>query len=121
MVITNGNIAVHTVGGVSKTVVNQTNATNYLNHLILEKTLNVLTVNDFTFVLNKNKTVAMDSSSTSPAKVEQAVYTVVQGINNTPYSITIDGTTTSFTSSNQTQKILGMELESAIGSPATLH
>ena len=35
----------------------------------------MLTVNDFTFVLNKNKTVAMEFS-TSPAKVEQAVYTV---------------------------------------------
>ena len=28
VVITNGSIAVHTVGGVSKTVVNATNATN---------------------------------------------------------------------------------------------
>ena len=44
------------------------------------------------------------SSATSPAKVEQAVYTVTQGVNNTPYSITIDGTTTTFTSSNTNTK-----------------
>ena len=31
VVITNGSIAVYDINGVSKTVVNQTNATNYLN------------------------------------------------------------------------------------------
>ena len=51
------------------------------------------------FIVNKTKTVAM-ASTTSPAAVQQAVYTVNQGVNNTPYSITIDGTTTTFTSSN---------------------
>ena len=69
VVITNGNIAVHTVGGVAKTVVNQTNATNYLQSSNPREDFKCLTVNDFTFVLNKNKAVAMDSSSTSPAKV----------------------------------------------------
>ena len=33
------------------------------------------------------------SATTSPAKIEQAVYSVLQGVNNTKYSITIDGTT----------------------------
>ena len=121
VVITNGNIAVHTVGGVAKTVVNQTNATNYLQSSNPREDFKCLTVNDFTFVLNKNKAVAMDSSSTSPAKVEQAVYTVVQGINNTPYSITVDGNTTSFTSSNSNTKVLGMELEILLVLQQTLH
>ena len=120
VVITNGNIAVHTVGGVAKTVVNQTNATNYLQSSNPREDFKCLTVNDFTFVLNKNKAVAMDSSSTSPAKVEQAVYTVVQGINNTPYSITVDGNTTSFTSSNSNTKSIRDGVKNSIGSPANI-
>ena len=120
VVITNGNIAVHTVGGVSKTVVNQTNATNYLQSSNPIEDFKCLTVNDFTFVLNKNKAVAMDSSSTSPAKVEQAVYTVVQGINNTPYSITVDGNTTSFSSSNSNTKDIRDGVRNSIGSPANI-
>ena len=120
VVITNGNIAVHTVGGVAKTVVNQTNATNYLQSSNPREDFKCLTVNDFRFVLNKNKAVAMDSSSTSPAKVEQAVYTVVQGINNTPYSITVDGNTTSFTSSNSNTKSIRDGVRNSIGSPANI-
>ena len=120
VVITNGNIAVHTVGGVAKTVVNQTNATNYLQSSNPREDFKCLTVNDFTFVLNKNKAVAMDSSSTSPAKVEQAVYTVVQGINNTPYSITVDGNTTSFSSSNSNTKDIRDGVRNSIGSPANI-
>ena len=119
VVITNGSIAVHTIGGVSKTVVNATNATNYLTSSNPQADFQCLTVNDFTFVLNKTKTVAM-SSATSPAKVEQAVYTVTQGVNNTPYSITIDGSTTTFTSSNTNTKSIRDGLKSAIGSPSNI-
>ena len=117
VVITNGSIAVYTIDGVAKTVVSQTNATNYLNSTNPREDFKALTVNDFTYILNKNKTVAM-SSATSPAKIEQAVYTVIQGVNNTPYSITIDGTTSTFTSSNQNTKDIRNGLKSAIGSPS---
>ena len=57
-------------------------------------------------------------TTTSPAKVEQAVYSVLQGVDNTPYSITIDGTTTTFTSSNTNTKDIRDGLKSAIGSPS---
>ena len=117
VVITNGSVAVYTIDGVAKTVVSQTNATNYLNSTNPREDFKALTVNDFTYILNKNKTVAM-SSATSPAKIEQAVYTVIQGVNNTPYSITIDGTTSTFTSSNQNTKDIRNGLKSAIGSPS---
>ena len=117
VVITNGSIAVYTIDGVAKTVVSQTNATNYLNSTNPREDFKALTVNDFTYILNKNKTVAM-SSATSPAKIEQAVYTVIQGVDNTPYSITIDGTTSTFTSSSQNTKDIRNGLKSAIGSPS---
>ena len=120
VVITNGSVAVYTVDGLAKTVVNQTNATNYLNSTNPRNDFKALTVNDYTYILNTNKSVAMDSSTTSPAKVEQAVYTVNQGIDSTPYSITIDGTTSTFTSSNVNTKDIRDGVKSAIGSPANI-
>ena len=61
-------------------------------------------------ILNTKKTVAMDSSITSPAKIEQAVYTVTQGVGNsttsTPYSIEIDGTTYTYNSSSVDTKTI---------------
>ena len=113
VVVTNGSIAVYDINGNSKTVVNQTNATNYLASSNPQEDFQCLTVNDFTFIINKTKTVAMDTT-TSPAAVQQAVYTVTQGVNNTPYSITIDGTTFTFTSSNTNTKDIRNGVKGAI-------
>ena len=78
MVVSNGSIAVYDINGVSKTVVNQTNATNYLNSSNPKSDFVCMTVADFTFIVNKNKTTAM-GTTTSSAKVEQAVYSVGYG------------------------------------------
>ena len=43
-------------------------------------------------LLNKTKTSAM-AATTSGAKVEQGVYSVLQGIDATKYSVTINSTT----------------------------
>ena len=69
MVITNGSISVFDISGNSKTVVAQTNATNYLTSTNPREDFRALTVNDYTYILNTTKTVAM-TSDTSPAKVE---------------------------------------------------
>lgn len=117
VVITNGSIAVYDVLGNSKTVVNQTNATNYLSSSNPKQDFTCMTVADYTFIVNKNTITAMDST-TSGAKVEQAVYSVLQGVNSTKYSITIDGSTFSFTSSNTDSEAIRDGLFSAIGSPS---
>ena len=117
VVITNGSIAVYDIDGVAKTVVNQTNATNYLSSSNPKQDFVCVTVADFTFIVNKNTATAMDSL-TSPAKVEQAVYSVLQGVNNTKYSITIDGSTFNFTSSNTDSEAIRDGLFSAVGSPS---
>jgi len=104
VVITDGNISVNTVDGLSKTVVNAPNASSYLASSNPRGHFKALTVNDYTYILNTSKTVAMDSGVTSPAKIEQAVYTVNQGVDATPYSITINGTKTTFTSSSTNTK-----------------
>ena len=97
--ITSGAISVYDIDGTAKTVVAQTNATNYLTSSSPRTEFKCLTVNDYTYIINTNKTVAMDSA-TSTGKVEQAIYQVTQGIDSTKYSITIDATTYDFTSSN---------------------
>jgi len=117
VVITNGSIAVYDILGNAKTVVNQTNATNYLTSSNPKQDFTCMTVADYTFIVNKNKNTAMDST-TSGAKVEQAVYSVLQGVNSTKYSITIDGSTFSFTSSNTDSEAIRDGLFSAIGSPS---
>ena len=101
VVISNGSIAVYDIDGNSKTVVNQTNATNYLTSSNPRQDFVCMTVADFTFIVNKTKTTAM-ATTTSPAKVEQAVYSVLQGVSDTKYSITIDGSTYSFTTNSST-------------------
>ena len=114
--ITSGAIKVYTTAGVEKTVVMQTSASNYLTSTDPKGDFVAMTVADFTFILNKQKTTAM-ASTTSSAKVEQAVYSVLQGITDTKYSITIDGTTYNFTSSNTNTESVRDGLFSAVGSP----
>lgn len=99
VVIENGSIRAFETNGTEKTVVSQTGANTYLNSTNPRHDFVCVTVADFTFVLNKSKTVAM-KTSTSPAKIEQAVYTVLQGVNSTEYSITIDGNTFTHTTSS---------------------
>jgi len=115
--ITNGSIAVYDILGNAKTVVNQTGATNYLTSSNPKQDFTCMTVADYTFIVNKNTNIQMDST-TSGAKVEQAVYSILQGVNNTKYSITIDGTTHNFTSSNTDSEAIRDGLFSAIGSPS---
>jgi len=117
VVITDGSIAVYTLDGVSKTVVNQTGATNYLTSANPKSDFVCMTVADFTFIVNKEKVTAM-AGTQSPAKIEQAVYTVLQGVNSTKYSITIDSTTYNFTSGNTNTETIRDGLFSAVGSPS---
>ena len=114
VVITNGALSVYDIAGAAKTVVNQTNATNYLSSSDPKADFVCVTVADYTYVLNKTKTAAM-AATTSAAKVEQAVYTVLQGVNSTKYSITIDGTTYNFTSSNTDTEAIRDGVKSACG------
>ena len=119
VVITDGAIKVYDIDGTEKTVVSQTNATNYLASSTPRSEFKCLTVNDYTYIINTNKTVAMDAA-TSTGQVDQAIYQVTQGVNSTKYSITIDSTTYDFTSSNSDTEAIRDGVFSAIGSPAGL-
>ena len=117
LVITNGSIAVYDIDGTAKTVVNQTNATNYLSSSDPKANFVCMTVADYTFIVNKNTATAM-ASTTSSAKVEQGVYSILQGVNSTKYSITIDGSTHNFTSSNTDSEAIRDGVFNAVGTPS---
>jgi len=117
VIVTNGAIQVKTIAGATKSVVMQTNASNYLSSSNPREDFVAVTVADYTYILNKTKTTTM-ASTTSNAKVEQAIYSVLQGVNSTKYSVTIDGTTYSFTSSNTDTEAIRNGLKSAVGSPS---
>ena len=119
VIITNGVIQVKTIAGATKSVVMQTNASNYLSSSDPRGDFVAVTVADYTYILNKTKTTAM-SATTSTAKVEQAIYSVLQGVDATKYSVTIDGTTYSFTSSNTDTEAIRNGLKSAVGSPSNI-
>jgi hypothetical protein len=122
VIITNGSIRVFDTAGNEKSVVMQTGASAYLTSASPRTQFSCTSVADYTFILNKNITVEM-SATTSPAKIQQAVYTCTQGINGIKYSITIDGTTystTLATSGSVTTEQVRDGLRSAIGSPAGL-
>ena len=97
----------------------QTGAVNYLTSTDPKGDFVAMTVADYTFILNKKKVTAM-ASTTSTAKVEQAIYSVLQGVTNTKYSITIDGSTFSFTSSNTNTETIRDGLKSACGTIANI-
>ena len=123
VVISNGAIQVYDIDGNAKTVVANTNATNYLASTSPRTHFKCLTVNDYTFIVNSSKTVAMDSA-TSTGKVEQAIYQVTTGVGssttNQNYSITIDGTTYNYSSSTTNTKTIRDGVKSAVGSPANI-
>lgn len=58
-----------------------------------------LTINDYTFILNTTKTVAMDTATT-PIQPNEAFVFIKQASYNTTYTITIDATAFSFTTAD---------------------
>ncbi len=120
VVITNGSIRVFDTSGNEKSVVMQTGASAYLTSTNPRTEISCTSIADYTFVLNKTITATM-SATTSPAKIQQAVYTCTQAINGIKYSITIDGTTyntTLATTGSVTTENVRDNLRTAIGSPA---
>ena len=117
--ISANSIKVYEIDGTERTVVAQTGALNYLDATNPKQDYVATTVADFTFILNKQKVPQFDSTVTSGAKVEQAVYTVLQGVSSASYSLTIDNT--QYTSSGSTNgETIRDNLFSAIqGSPPT--
>lgn len=95
LVITQNNIEVYGIDGTSYTV-NTPSGTAYLNIANPKDNFSAVTVADYTFLVNKSQTVSMSSTVTSSRPFE-AIYSVTQGVDQTKYTLNIDGTDYSYT------------------------
>lgn len=94
---TPSSIEVFDLYGQKKAVEAPAEAMAYLSTVVNPETdLRFLTINDYTFVLNRRKVVEQ-SSDLSPKRVTEALVFIKQASYNTTYYVTLDGKTVSFT------------------------
>jgi hypothetical protein len=79
--------------GALKTVYYGTDAAPYLQTNDPENDLRCVSVADYTFVVNRTKTVAL-KAATSAAALNDALVTVTQATNGAKYTVVLDGTST---------------------------
>jgi hypothetical protein len=119
VVFQNNTVKVFDIDGTEKTVATP-DGVGYITTSSPSTDLKCLTVADYTFVLNKTKTVAAGSGQT-PAAVEEAMVFISQGDYSVDYKITLGGTTYSHSSSSDTiseiqPSYIATQLATAIGS-----
>ena len=89
VLVNDQNLKVYDLAGNAKTVVSP-DGVSYLTSTAPQSDFNLVTVADYTFIVNKTKTVAK-SGSTSAARPDEAIFYVKNGQYKTTYSIDIDG------------------------------
>lgn len=97
VVITNGQLAVFDLAGKRKTVNNSGAA--YLTHTAPQPPMKFLTINDYTFILNTERTVAM-LPDVVPARAPEAAVFVKQASYNTTYTLFLNGQGYSYTTAD---------------------
>ena len=90
VLITNGAIKVYTLAGVEKSIVSPS-GTSYLTTTTPQTDINCITVADYTFIINKNTTIAK-SGSASTSRPDEALFFIKNGQYKTTYKIVIDST-----------------------------
>ena len=76
-VFSNGNVRVFELDGTERTV-QKPDGTTYLNTTNPRDDIKTVTIADFTFVVNKTKVTAMDTSTLSSGNITQAIIFVSQ-------------------------------------------
>ena len=94
-VFTNGTVKVYDLNGVEKTVTIGTGGASYLTTTKPIEDLAFSNIADYTFVANKSKTIA-ESSTTTPAKVQEYISYVKSSQYGRQYSVTLNHSTWSY-------------------------
>ena len=89
VLVNNQSIKVYDLAGNNKTVVSP-NGLTYLTSTNPQEDFNLVTVADYTFIVNKTKTVTK-SGTTATARPDEALFYVKNGQYKTTYEIKIDG------------------------------
>lgn len=98
VIITNGDLFVYDFSGNPRTV-NFPNGKGYLSNPAADTGFSSVTVADYTFLVNKSKKVTL-APDVAPSRPPEALVWVKQGNYASTYSITINGTTYSYSSSD---------------------
>jgi len=114
VIITQNDIEVYGIDGTAYTV-NKPSGTAYLNESNPKDNFEAITIADHTFITNKNKTVAMDST-VSASRPFEAVYSVLQGVDQTEYNLIINGTTYTYTTTSTNSTYQTTEIVDQIAS-----
>jgi hypothetical protein len=123
LLITDGDLKVFDLNGVQKTV-SFPDGKNYLNTTDPNTKISTLTINDYTFILNKTKTVQMSPDLTHNRGPEALIF-IKQASYGTTYKIEVDGVSWSVTTPTQTTELvqstaiaanLASQMQTAIGS-----
>ena len=104
LIITSGSLKVYDAVGVEQTVTSTpATAINYLSGLTDPSTqISATTIADYTFIVNKTKVVAKDTSNLTPARPEEAMFYCKQGDYKTDFTIKVIYNGTTYTSTKQT-------------------
>lgn len=104
LIITAGTLNVYDKDGTQISVAsNPSTAINYLSGLTDPATeISATTVADYTFIVNKNKTVAKDTTNLTAARPTEALFYVKQGDYKTDFTIRVKFNGTTYTSTKQT-------------------
>ncbi len=89
VLVRNGDLTVHTLAGVAKTV-NFPDGKTYLTTTTPSSKIKAITVSDYTFIVNLEKVVVMDAALTTTRPKEALVF-VKQGAYGSDYKVFIDG------------------------------
>ena len=90
-IFSNGNVQVYELDGTPLTV-EKPDGTTYLNTANPRSVIKTVTIADFTFVVNTNITPVMDSTLSAGTDTKAIVF-INQAVNNTTYTVTVDGVT----------------------------
>ena len=119
VIFQNNSVKVFDINGTEKTVTTP-DGVGYITTTTPNSDIKCLTVADYTFVLNKTKTVAVGSAQTTTQGEEASVF-IAQGDYSVTYKVILDGTaytytTPASTASNIQPSYIAGQLATAIGS-----
>ena len=123
VVITDDDIEVYDTDGTEKTIVDGVGSSfgTYIDDSDPKSNFEAVTIADYTFIINKNKTTAL-SGSTDASRPYEAVYSITQGVSATEYELKLAGSTYSYTTTDTASTYDAIEIASqmvtAIGSPS---
>ena len=105
LIITAGTLNVYDKNGTQVSVTsNPSTAINYLSGLTDPSTeISATTVADYTFIVNKNKTVAKDTTNLTANRPREAMFYCKQGDYKTDFTIRVKYNGTTYSSTKQTQ------------------